>query len=949
MEATEILETGSASNGYVLWIQLTHDESDYNGLDHGIRPRVSDDNAINRYLFASTYVFNGTDSIDLKDQSMPLHYVDNDGGENGLIYFKDEGLNIHGHSSDNGVENPSNHPSSAFWRVGYTSSFTSLGVQIKKDTTMDIPLEPYIDSGATDNSFSFTLSKTFDGAMGWFNNSVDKVRFKSVRNSLIATDSANNKVGYLLYMSGHYGDESAKVYLVTRKQFEFVCSWTPGSNSPSMVKNYPITKKELTGMNLIETQYRDDGRGSEYALPNTGSEYLFWDSTDGSSGVDSIINNSDTPPTPEDDIDVWPVLTSWERAIKGFNRYTNRLTRLPEHGSNYNLIAHNMFDTPSKVQFAKFATNIADFSTITTYGMFNYNSGDINNLDNRITNPFILQYDYDASTAVTDVLVFDREGDLKVVSQEYDIDKTSEIIDSATTLLSRASSAITLSSNLEYQSSETNPNFPDVSSVTDTGVRFYKTSLTYDGYQESPLSNGRWSTSALTASSTGYGNENLKVRVSLEAGKFNVGRASHVNIYRADGPNFPYRLVKKLLFNRDFLLNDEGTHYVGTYVDIKTEGATYEAITGLPESLDRSIVNYTISTQVNSSMIVGGCHHPTNEDDFSRFLFKSKENKFDTFDWSTDFCMLPEEPIALSNYKSRIYAFSKNTMYRINPNGLYIEDTFEGIGCINKDCVTTTDYGMFWADHKNIYLFTGQGMNPIGVPILKGGSNFNADWSSYWHKMNSLYPDYKFKTIFDPSRLSFMILGTTVYQNNPGEETPAYNQKGIAWSYHILKKRWDLIEYPTNQRLTTTEMQDYADVVQFQDNSIVFFRSNSDGNPVVEKYLQGSSKRKWEWISKDITMGLDSQDKFLYKIKATYENTKPKVYYWVNTGRSSAEDAELTEITETAETLNNIDNTGLFNAKVSTRRARSIQLELHSDTDTEVKSCGIVYRRRSIR
>jgi hypothetical protein len=255
---------------------------------------------------------------------------------------------------------------------------------------------------------------------------------------------------------------------------------------------------------------------------------------------------------------------------------------------------------------------------------------------------------------------------------------------------------------------------------------------------------------------------------------------------------------------------------------------------------------------------------------------------------------------------------------------------------------------MFWADHRNIYIFTGQGVNPIGIPILKGGSNFNAEWSSYWHKMNKLYPDYKYKTIFDPARLSFMILGTTVYQT-PNSDPATYNQKGIAWSYHILKKRWDLIEYPTNQRLTTVEMQDYADVVQFQDNTIVFFRSDSNKNPIVEKYLQGSSKRKWEWISKDITMGLDSQDKFLYKIKATYENTKPKVYYWVNTGRSSSEDATLTEIAETAETFNNTDNTGLFNAKVSTRRARSIQLELHSDTDTEVKSCGVVYRRRSIR
>ena len=50
------------------------------------------------------------------------------------------------------------------------------------------------------------------------------------------------------------------------------------------------------------------------------------------------------------------------------------------------------------------------------------------------------------------------------------------------------------------------------------------------------------------------------------------------------------------------------------------------------------------------------------------------------------------------------FAFDKTTTYRIRGgNDLYIEDIFEGVGCLNDDAVVSTDFGLFFADNNNIY------------------------------------------------------------------------------------------------------------------------------------------------------------------------------------------------------------------------------------------------------
>lgn len=68
---------------------------------------------------------------------------------------------------------------------------------------------------------------------------------------------------------------------------------------------------------------------------------------------------------------------------------------------------------------------------------------------------------------------------------------------------------------------------------------------------------------------------------------------------------------------------------------------------------------------------------------------------YSIFDFSTDFIQLKSRPTALINFAGRLYAFDESHIYKINQQNLAIEDIYEGIGCLSKDSIIVTEYGMF--------------------------------------------------------------------------------------------------------------------------------------------------------------------------------------------------------------------------------------------------------------
>ena len=106
--------------------------------------------------------------------------------------------------------------------------------------------------------------------------------------------------------------------------------------------------------------------------------------------------------------------------------------------------------------------------------------------------------------------------------------------------------------------------------------------------------------------------------------------------------------------------------------DFGDTGISYEALTGLPETLRDTLVRYAESEAVGSYLFVANCRHPKIPD-AQRMIFRSEPGKFSIFNWPVNFLGMPENIHTLQSYNNRLYAFSNRSMYRIDPYNLIME------------------------------------------------------------------------------------------------------------------------------------------------------------------------------------------------------------------------------------------------------------------------------------
>ena len=94
---------------------------------------------------------------------------------------------------------------------------------------------------------------------------------------------------------------------------------------------------------------------------------------------------------------------------------------------------------------------------------------------------------------------------------------------------------------------------------------------------------------------------------------------------------------------------------------------------------------------------------------------------------------MPFVPIAMKGFQGKLYVFSESQTSVVNPEGFYIEDTIEGIGCIGPKATMVTDAGFLFVDYRNIYVCTPQ-IQAIGDNILTvdtyGWSNLSTEVKS---------------------------------------------------------------------------------------------------------------------------------------------------------------------------------------------------------------------------
>jgi len=262
-------------------------------------------------------------------------------------------------------------------------------------------------------------------------------------------------------------------------------------------------------------------------------------------------------------------------------------------------------------------------------------------------------------------------------------------------------------------------------SINPAHDHFYATSFTYDGYQESPLSS--W----LHLDNSSISEDSLNVDIGLYISNLSK-RVTHVNLYRSSAasasalqPSGFFRLIKSVSLKSGWLEEDSsttnpnwGTHYSKTIIDDGVAHASYEARTGMSEALIDTLPKYTLSSKVNNFLYITGCSH-IDIDDATNYLFKSRPFNFDQFNIIRDYLLLPNTATAMETFNGRLYVYSENEMYIINPDGMFIEDTIKGIGCRNQNSVISSDVGLCWMDKNSVYYHDGSKINDIGRRIKK--------------------------------------------------------------------------------------------------------------------------------------------------------------------------------------------------------------------------------------
>jgi hypothetical protein len=428
----------------------------------------------------------------------------------------------------------------------------------------------------------------------------------------------------------------------------------------------------------------------------------------------------------------------------------------------------------------------------------------------------------------------------------------------------------------------------------------YKASFVYDGYQESPLTPG-----VLASLTPGGSNYSHTVTTTLR----NVGnfrkRVTRLNIYVSAGTGF-YRLLKSLDITNSWEVTADtsskpawGNYYKNVMTDDGSYLASYEASNGISEVVRDTLPYYSLSAQLNNQHFISDCSHP-NFEDANLIIFKSKPYNFDQFDWSVDLLRLPSKPTALSTFNGRIYAFDENNTYRIEPNSFYIEDTFEGVGCIGPEAVVVTEYGMCFADKNNIYLHNGSQPTPIGDPILRGDNkswqNRDTSWAS--------------KIVFDAERNSFVVMFK-------------YSSNYYAWTFNIARTRWDLWEiFGTTEPLGTLAGK----------NGEMFV---SNGTHLMH-YLGGTGNDNWDWYSKKLTMDQSTQTKIFKKTRVA-GNATDCIDTFVSSEGTPTDSSATDGVLDRVYTLSGTPS-----------RAKWLQYKITAESNT-VDAIGTVFRRRSTR
>ena len=406
---------------------------------------------------------------------------------------------------------------------------------------------------------------------------------------------------------------------------------------------------------------------------------------------------------------------------------------------------------------------------------------------------------------------------------------------------------------------------------------YYKFSYEYDGQYESPLNEGFAKEHTISSDK-----EFIRLTLFLSSDRIESlsQRITGISVYRKQAGQInnednTYYLLKNIPFSDpNWFSTSEGFSY---HVDDKGDlGPSYEAINGLPQTISNASLNYGLSTNYQGYIFVSKATHPDLED-VKRYIFRSQPDNYFAFDYTKDFVIMPEIPVAMTSFNSRLYVWGKNKLYKIDPFSLIIEDEYEGIGIAGKNAYVKTEFGLCFLDKNNVYIHDGNKPNPIASSILYATADTidyetDATGTDGYYLLQQGYRDLVQQTIDNGDDPNVFYLGR---KNSFVVNLSDKAKDGKCFVFNIDQRRWDLWDAPRPKSVNSSQDSD----ILINDGTNLFNYIDA------ESELYGTyNKRPWSWFSKDLTIGANNIDKIFRGF--TFLGT-PSIYNYDSEGVSA--------------------------------------------------------------
>ena len=453
----------------------------------------------------------------------------------------------------------------------------------------------------------------------------------------------------------------------------------------------------------------------------------------------------------------------------------------------------------------------------------------------------------------------------------------------------------------------------------------YKISLEYDSQYDSELHviPFQVDTGTYDVNNTGGLWEYNNIEINILKSYINSisMRVTGINLWRAIGKlSTDYALVKSIPFKSEhWTYRASKSAYIHTLQDDGASLGTYETINGIHPSLHHTSLHYGLSTTYKGYMYVTRAWHPELED-IERYIFRSLPGNFFVYNWMDEYCILPEKPLAMTSFNSRLYVWGKNKLYKIDPINLIIEDEFEGISIASRNAFVKTEFGLCFLDNNNVYIHDGNRPNPIGGPILNAGTYPTKQSLTDSDRLQSGYKELLKQTLENGDAPNVFYLST---ESSFAILLSNKNKEGRLFTYNILNKRWDFVESPRPIGVSSTS----NGAIFISDGELLW---NFVASPDKDYYTY--ARREFTWHSKDINLGTDTQDKVFKGINLS---GTPSYYYT----DSSSNNLEFDEVNIKTSSVKAYVDGAQVPLKLQNRMYNSTMLgntRLQIDTDPSV-------------